>query len=295
VFCCGRTTNLGIYRSRKVENIISELNELFFKHKIRHVAFLDENFLTNHNWVKSLSGAIKQSSFHNKMFFSFQTRGDNVNNEILEILFEAGFRTTFIAIETASENLMSVINKGESVKQVLSALENARKQGFVVATNLLFGLPEETQKDRDNAIELLKTLDVDFVKINKAIPFPGTPLNKLAFVQNTLNIENLYENFYSTSILLENPFKNNPFPFLPHGNIEIEIRRDIYKAFFAFYFNWKKIKKTISNIKVGNSFGYSYTYYLRRLPNMFLFGMFMLLNLFIFFFKYIPYKISKVF
>ncbi len=293
VFCSSKIMNHGRLRCRSTEIIIQELTNLYSQHNLKHVFFIDENFLANHKRVIELVEAIKNSEFYNKMFFSFLARGDNISDDILKLLYGAGFRTVFIGIETASERLMKIINKGETTKQVLDAIELAKNNGFLVATTFIFGLPEETKADRMISINLIKTINVDFIKINNAVPYPGTNLFNIAKKEKSLFVKGMYENFYSMSILLQNPFKKNNFPYLPVQNSEICIRRDIFKAYSAFYLNPKRFKNHFSKVSVFTSLGYSFAYIFYVAPKIIITMLIVLVNIFGFFIKYIFHKPSK--
>ena len=89
------------------------------------------------------------------------------------------------------------------------------------------------------------------VKYQNATPYPGTELYNIAVKEGRLNVEGLYENFISVSTFIENPFKKIPFTYVPAGNTEEEIRRDILFGYFSFYLDINRVKKIFINPEQG--------------------------------------------
>ena len=181
------------------------------KYNKRYVLFLDDNLLVSRKRIYSLLEEIKKSGLDKKMTFNFQARGDNVDYTLLQDLYNSGFRSVFFGLETASERLMKVIKKGETVAQCIEAVKMAKEIGFHVSATFIYGLPGETHQDRLDSVLLSKNLKLDMVRYNNATPYPGTELYEIARKENRLNIQGIYENFNSVSTFIENPFKKIPF------------------------------------------------------------------------------------
>lgn len=242
IFCSNRITTLRKYRYRSAEFIMDEIDMLYHKYNIRHIFFIDDNFLVSKQRIYTLIEKIKERGFDKKMSFGFQSRGDNVDYEILKALFDTGFKRVFFGLETASEEIMKTIKKGETVAQCIAAVRMAKKIGFHVSATFIYGLPGDSFENRMNCIRLTDDLKLDMVRYNNATPYPGTELYEIARKEGRLNIEGLYENFFSVSAFIENPFKSIPFTYIPEGNTEDEIRRDILFSYFRYYLDIDKLK-----------------------------------------------------
>jgi radical SAM superfamily enzyme YgiQ (UPF0313 family) len=208
----------------------------------------------NRQRVYELIDSIKTKGLHKAMTFSFQSRGDNVDRRLLSDMYNAGFKSVFFGIETANEEIMKAIKKGETVKRCADAVRMSKKIGFHVSATFMYALPQETHKDRLDAINLARQLGLDMVRFNNATPYPGTELYNIARLQDRLRVKGLYENFYSVSTFIENPFDKIPFSYVPPGNTEEEIRRDILFSYFNFYLNYRKLKAIF--IKPGQGAGW---------------------------------------
>lgn len=290
IFCSNRITTGKRYRFKSPETIGEELELLYNNHHKRYALFLDDNFLVSKERVFRLTNEIKKKGLHTKMTFNFQARGDNVSPELLENLYSAGFRSVFFGLETASERIMRVIKKGETVAKCVEAVKMAKEIGFHVSATFIYALPTETHEDRMACARLSRELKIDMARFNNATPYPGTELHKIAVREGRLNIQGLYENFNSVGTFVENPFKKIPFSYIPEGNTEKEIRNDILYSYFLFYFDISKMKRLFTRPSEGVGWfnaGEGLIAMCKKIPSLFFLG-------FMLFFKFGKFFLNQI-
>ena len=251
IFCSNRVTTGMKYRYRSPVSIVDDLEVLYHRHGKTFILFLDDNFLVNKKRIYALIDEIRQRGLDNKMTFSFQARGDNADYALFKDLYSSGFKSVFLGMETASNRIMKLIKKGETVEQCINAVRMAKELGFHVSAAFIYGFPTETHSDRINCARLSKELEIDMARFNNATPYPGTELYQIAKKEGALNIQNDYENFISVSTFIENPFKKIPFSYIPAGSTENEIRNDILFSYIIFYMDIKKIKRILTTSGEG--------------------------------------------
>jgi len=251
IFCSNRVTTGMKYRYRPPISIVDDLEVLYHRHGKTFILFLDDNFLVNKKRIYALIDEIRQRGLDNKMTFSFQARGDNADYALFKDLYSSGFKSVFFGMETASNRIMKLIKKGETVEQCINAVRMAKELGFHVSAAFIYGFPTETHSDRINCARLSKELEIDMARFNNATPYPGTELYQIAKKEGALNIQNDYENFISVSTFIENPFKKIPFSYIPAGSTENEIRNDILFSYIIFYMDIKKIKRILTTSGEG--------------------------------------------
>jgi anaerobic magnesium-protoporphyrin IX monomethyl ester cyclase len=251
IFCSNRITTGRKFRFRKAEVVVEEIDLLYHRYKKRYVLFLDDNFLVDKGRIYRLMEEIRKKGLDNKMTFNFQARGDNVDPELLKEMYKTGFRSIFFGLETASEEIMESIKKGETVVQCMEAVRMAKKIGFHVSATFIYGLPGETHRDRMDCVRLSKELKLDMVRYNNSTPYPGTELYEIAKKEKRLHVQGLYENFVSVSTFIENPLRKIPFSYVPEHNTEEEIRRDILFSYFSFYLDIEKLKRIFTQPERG--------------------------------------------
>jgi len=190
----------------------------------------------NRKRVIDLCEKIKEKDFHKKAVFDCQARGDTVDRELLKTLRESGFRTIHFGIETASERLMKLIDKRETVQQVIDGIRLSKEVGFQVSGTFILGLPTETKEERRAAYKLAKDLSLDYVRFNNATPYPGTKLYDIAKEENRLNVGKNWENLNACSTLVESPFRENSLAYVPATATEKELKYEIlqYNLFYSF-------------------------------------------------------------
>ncbi|MBF0100109.1 MAG: B12-binding domain-containing radical SAM protein [Desulfobacterales bacterium] len=286
IFCSNRITTGNQYRFRSHEYILEELELLYHQYGKKFVLFQDDNMLVNKSRLYQLLEGIQLRGLHKKMTFSCQGRGDNVSYDLLKDMYSSGFRSIFFGLETASNRLMKVINKGENVEQCIEAVRIAKQIGFHVSATFIYGLPGETHQDRMDSLQLSKQLELDMVRYNNATPYPGTELFNIATQEKRIHIHHLYENFVSVGTFIENPFKPIPFSYVPPNNTEKGIRRDILFSYLVFYLDFKRLKRILSTKKEGVgwfSVGANLFDILKKIPALVLLGCQMFLKYVLFF------------
>jgi len=235
IFCSQRLISGRRYRFRALEVVIEELGILINKYNQRSISFVDDDFLVDKKRVKLLCELIVKNKFNLKANFGCQTRADNVKEDILVYLKNAGFTFVGLGIEAGSERLMKIIQKGETLRANLEAVKLLKRKGFYVYGFFIFGLPSETSEERLNAYLLAKRLRLYYAKFNNAVPYPGTYFFEIAKKEGTLNISRNWENFNSVGSVVDGIFSKSKLPYIPSSTTERELRRDIVRANLYFY------------------------------------------------------------
>jgi radical SAM superfamily enzyme YgiQ (UPF0313 family) len=242
IFCSQRSISGRLYRYMEPEKVIEQIDFLVNRYKQRFIDFWDDNFVVNKKWTKRVCELMLENKFHKKAKFGCYTRGDAVNEEMLSCLKEAGFTTIGFGMETASERLMKLINKGETVEANIKGVKLAKKFGFRVAATFIMGLPTETRDERLAAYRLAKELNIDYARFNNACPYPGTKLYEIAKSENRLNVGKNWEHLNSVGALVE----SSVLPYVPLSCNEDELKKDILKANYSFWLRPKSILLLLS-------------------------------------------------
>lgn len=228
IFCSQRSISGKYYRFRSPEIVVEEIEYLYKVRRQNYITFQDDNFLPNKERTIRLCELIS-NKFDGKIIFDCQARADNVNDEVLAIMKKAGFRLIHVGIECANDRLLKLVQKRESLHQIIQGIRSIKKHGIRVSGTFILGLPTETAGDRRAAYELAKELDLDYVRFNNATPYPGTKLYEMAQRKGRFNPGTNWENLNACGSLVENPFSRNTLSFVPEGVSEGELRNDIVK------------------------------------------------------------------
>jgi radical SAM superfamily enzyme YgiQ (UPF0313 family) len=241
IFCSQRSVSGQSYRYTTPEKVIEELDFLINEYQQTHISFFDDNFVVNRERTKRLCKLIHDNGFNKKATFDCQTRGDAIDNDILSYLKRANFTAIDIGLETASERLMTLLNKGETVKQNIEAVKLLQAFGFRVSGTFILGLPTETKEERWQALRLAKELQLDHVRFNNATPYPGTRLYELAKEENRLNIAKDWGNLNACGTLVAGPFNTTKLAYVPRTTTEKELTKDILRINLFFSLSPKRV------------------------------------------------------
>jgi radical SAM superfamily enzyme YgiQ (UPF0313 family) len=245
IFCSQRIISGRQYRYIPTEIVINEIELLINKYEQRHITFVDDNFTANRQRIIDLTEAMIKKGFYKKASFDCQTRADVIDDEILILLKKAGFRLIDFGLETASERLMVLLNKRETVRQNIDGVKLAKKYGFGVAGTFIFGLPTETKEERLSAYNMAKDLDLDYVRFNNATPYPGTKLYEIAKAENRLYIAENWTNLNACASLVQDPSIEARLPYTPTTCNEETLRKDIIKANLFFSLRPNRVLKLL--------------------------------------------------
>jgi len=120
------------------------------------------------------------------------TRCDKINEELLDLMKQAGFVSIGFSLESAVPRILRTIGKvnppnninSEKLEKEIEFIEKlkhmtsyAKKIGFnKVFVSIMVGLPGETIQDAQKTIDFINTLDIDFYTHNIFHIFRGTPI-----------------------------------------------------------------------------------------------------------------------
>jgi radical SAM superfamily enzyme YgiQ (UPF0313 family) len=160
-----------------VTNVVLELEYLIDHYKVDKVSFIDDNFTMQPIRVFALCQEMKKRGLSIK--WGCNARVDQVNEEILKVMKEAGCRDVFCGIESVSQRALNIVKKGYRVQQARDAVKMAEKLGIKTHCSFVLGLPGESKQTLKRMVQF-----VDETKPSgRALPnllkiFPGTELSK---------------------------------------------------------------------------------------------------------------------
>jgi radical SAM superfamily enzyme YgiQ (UPF0313 family) len=136
--------------------------------------FWAESFTLDREHALAVAGEIIARSL--KIGWVCNSRVDQVDGEMLAAFKKAGCWMIGFGIESGSQRVLDLMNKGTKVEQAEEAVELAKQADLQVTAHAMVGYPGETEEDIRRTVDLVKRLDFDFVQFYTAVPFPGSQL-----------------------------------------------------------------------------------------------------------------------
>lgn len=146
-------------RVRTAAHVADELEEQMRRHGVRHFLFVDEAISP-----KTL-GTLSQEIGRRQLDIRFGAEGVRVEQKFdegaLTRAYDAGLRWIYVGIESASQRLLDLMDKGitvEAIERFIAACEQAR---IVPELSFIVGLPGTTYEDLDNDIAFVRRYPTD--------------------------------------------------------------------------------------------------------------------------------------
>ncbi|MFC1808884.1 B12-binding domain-containing radical SAM protein [Candidatus Omnitrophota bacterium] len=161
-------------RYRSPEKIVEELNYLREKYKVSRFTFWDDTFTAHKDNILQFCALLKDNK--NKFSWTCLVRANTVDDQILDELRSAGCYSVSIGIESGSDRILKLLNKGITIPMVRDAVALIKKKKFLLGSFWIFGLPHETAEDMRMTIDLMKELPLDHLNFCTFTPEPLTEL-----------------------------------------------------------------------------------------------------------------------
>lgn len=180
-FCISSFHN-SPFRNRSYENIIEVIDKAIQFSDFETISLIGSCVSSHPKFQQICEYIINQG----KRLTLPSLRIEHITPEIIQILESAGIKTITIAPEAGSESLRYAIGKMISNDKIISVLSQIRNSEIKnIKFYFLIGLPNESEKDIEEIINLLKSIDkLGFennslrVNINPLIPKLNTPYEK---------------------------------------------------------------------------------------------------------------------
>ena len=166
--------NSHYVRKRSVGNVIEELRMLKGRYHIKIVAFQDEVFVLDRQWLREFS-----ERYRREIALGFQclARPEQIDNETVSLLKDAGCLSVSLGVETGNEDMRQrILNRMTSNEQILNAFRLLKESGIDRLSFNMIGIPGETAATIEESIAFARRLDPDWIGLTLYHPYPGTPL-----------------------------------------------------------------------------------------------------------------------
>jgi radical SAM superfamily enzyme YgiQ (UPF0313 family) len=140
----------------------------------------------NRSFILDLCRAVRQSGLSRKIQWTCESRVDTVDEEVLRAMKEAGCWQISYGVESGSQRLLDLIEKGITLEQVEKTFAQTKKLGITIRAFFMLGLPTETREESWQTIRLARKLNAEWSQFTITVPFPGTKLYELAQAEGAL-------------------------------------------------------------------------------------------------------------
>ncbi len=181
-------------RSKSKEQLINELNALYSINWRAGVFFVDDNFIGNKKIIKNdLLPAMKKWMQKHKYPFVFNAE-TSVNladdEELMLLMVESGFTSTFVGIETPDEKSLQDCNKKQNGnRDLLESVKKMQKAGLQVSGGFIVGFDSDTPAVFQHQIDFIQKSGIVSAMVGLLNAPKNTKLYKRLKAENRLTIE----------------------------------------------------------------------------------------------------------
>ncbi len=162
------------YRRRPAKKVVEELQLLRNEYHPDSIWFVDDVFSVSHKWIKEFHAEVVKKNVI--IPFECITRAERLNEEILQLLKEAGCFRIWIGAESGSQRIIDKMDRRVDVNVVRETIQKANEIGIETGTFIMVGYPSETEEDIYETIHHLKVANPSQFTITVAYPIKGTSL-----------------------------------------------------------------------------------------------------------------------
>ncbi len=174
VFCDIPMFNEGKWRCRSAEHVAGEMKQL---QELGYggVYFVDDHFLLRPKRIEAMCDALIEQG--NTVKWGCEGRVDSMCMDLFPRMAESQCRSIMFGCESGSQKILDRLKKNQTLEQVETAVDNAKKGGIEIAHGFfVVGCPGETEEDIAQTFDFAARLRLDSFGFNRLCAYRGTPL-----------------------------------------------------------------------------------------------------------------------
>ena len=140
------------YNIKDVDRLVEEIKYVQDNFGISHFEFIDESI--SPAYLKEMSEKVIESG-REICWFNNARLETEFTKEALELYYKAGARMLLWGVESGSDRIMKLINKGIDIGKRMSILKDSVESGIWNFAFIFFGFPSETKEDAQKTIDMI--------------------------------------------------------------------------------------------------------------------------------------------
>lgn len=230
-------------RIKTAKQLIKELDGLYQRGWRRNIFFVDDNFIGNKKVLKEdiLPALIQWRK--DKIGCLFLTEA-SINladdDELINLMVQAGFYSVFIGIETPDETSLNECNKKQNQKRdLLGSIKKLQRAGLQVMGGFIVGFDSDTPDIFDRQVEFIQQSGILTAMVGLLNALPGTAL------YSRLSLEGrILEESSGNNVSGQTNFQPKMDPAILHGGYMSILTRIYSPEFF-----YQRIKTFLSDFR----------------------------------------------
>ena len=186
-----------MWNGRSAEEVVNEIEMLINKYQAKKIMLLDDNATVDKVRMFKICELIKARNI--KCLFGALCSIKCYDKEMLEKMYEVGFRWIHFGLESGSQRLLKTMNKEMNIEKVKQIILEVKNIGYRVRTSFILDYPGTTKEDLLKTKEMILAIKPHELRLHYLAYRVGTPVfeenknisNKSQYIHNNKpNVEN---------------------------------------------------------------------------------------------------------
>jgi radical SAM superfamily enzyme YgiQ (UPF0313 family) len=169
---CSKPTFGRTFRQQSPERVIAELRSLKEEYRVDYVRFCDDVFGVSRPWIDRLLTLLLDEKLD--LRWECLARVDLLKPDLLRRMRLAGLERVYVGVESGSQKMLDLMNRGTRLAQVERTADALRREGIRQFWFLMLGYPGETLEDIEATLQLFRRFSPEEYSVSIAVPVPGT-------------------------------------------------------------------------------------------------------------------------
>jgi radical SAM superfamily enzyme YgiQ (UPF0313 family) len=179
-FCYNRAFNRGKWRTWSIKSVVEDIVFLKKSYGVDAIKFYDDNFFIDRNRALEILEKIDIPA-HTEI------RIDMITDDLAKRLKELKVNEFLIGIESGSDRMLKLINKGYTVDKIREGVKILAKYDLYTTYSTIVGLPSETKEEFNKTLDLMywvhRTHPRAGFTMGAYLPYPGSVMYDFAIEQ----------------------------------------------------------------------------------------------------------------
>ena len=188
------SVNGRTFRTRSVNNVLHEMREQSTRHDTSSFVFLDLKLNSYPDMIRGIAAEVQDSIQGAEWIGTVhvdQRQDNGLSHADLVAAVKGGMRRVSFGLESGSQRLLDLMQKGCTVERNSRFIREAHDAGLSIRCTMFKGYPGETSEDMELTAEFLETHApyLDRVRFNEFSVMEGTPIHDAVLNKNGFPIQ----------------------------------------------------------------------------------------------------------
>jgi radical SAM superfamily enzyme YgiQ (UPF0313 family) len=176
-FCYNKIFNKNKWRTWSIDSVVEDINFLKKEYGVDAIKFYDDNFFIDRQRALEILEKIDIPAHT-------EVRIDMITDDLAKRMKELKVSELLIGIESGSNRMLQLINKGYTVDKIREGVKILAKYNLYTTYSTIVGLPTETEEEFNKTLDLMSWVHQMHPRagftLGAYLPYPGSLMYKFA-------------------------------------------------------------------------------------------------------------------